>query len=73
VYTPFFGEVMTFFEKRYLERNSTQCWPGSYFLRVYAYKARQNIMLLFGKNLFKPLKIRPPAMTPIDIVLRRLA
>jgi len=26
-----------------------------------------------GKSLLKPLKIRPPAMNPIDILLRRSA
>jgi len=25
---------------------------------------------IIGKSLFKPLKIRPPAMNPIDILLR---
>jgi len=43
------------------------------FLRVYALKPMAEYPVINRKEPIKPLKIRPPAIKPIDIVLRRSA
>ena len=43
------------------------------FLRVYAPEVMAEYPVTNRKELIKPLKIRPPAIKPIDIVLRRSA
>ena len=62
-----------FFERRYLKRNPTQSLRWSYFQGFTPQNSWQNIRAARKKQHFKPLKIRPHATKPIDIVLRRTA
>jgi hypothetical protein len=43
------------------------------FSRVYSPESMAEYPVIIMKELIKPLKIRPHAMKPIDIVLRRIA
>jgi len=63
---------MPVFERGYLKRDSTKAGSGLIFkgLRL---EAIAEYLVIIGKSLLKPLKIRPPAMNPIDILLRRSA
>jgi len=60
-----------FFERRYLKRRFYLSPAVVLFLMVYAPKSLAEYPVIKSKEFIKPLKIRPPAMPPIDIVLRR--
>ena len=62
-----------FFERRYLKRNPTQSLRWSYFQGFTPQNSWQNTHVARKKQHIKPLKIRPHATKPIDIVLRRTA
>src|SRR4030042_6767995 len=62
-----------FFERRYLKRRFLPSPAMVLFLRVYYSKAMAEFPVTNRKGPIKPLKIRPSAIRPIDIVLRRSA
>jgi len=62
-----------FFERRYLKRRFLPGPAVVLFLRIYSPEAMAACPVSNRKGLVKSLKIRPPAIRPIDIVLRRSA
>jgi hypothetical protein len=52
------------------KEDSDQARQWSYFLRVYSPGAMAEYTVTSQKGHIKPLKIRPSAIRPIDIVLR---
>jgi len=62
-----------FFERRYLKKESHSSPAVVLFLRVYAPKSIAEYPVINRKESFKSLKIRLPAIKPIDVVLRRTA
>jgi hypothetical protein len=62
-----------FFERRYLKRRFLPGPAMVLFLRVYSPGAMAEYPVTNRKGPVKPLKIRPSAIRPIDIVLRRSA
>ena len=61
------------FERRYLKKNPTQSLQWAYFQGFTPQNSWQNTRAARKKQHLKPLKIRPYAIKPIDIVLRRPA
>jgi len=62
-----------FFERQYLKRRFHPSPAVVLFLRVYPTRAIAEYPIVKSKESIKSLKIRPPAIKPIDIVLRRSA
>jgi hypothetical protein len=62
-----------FFERRYLKRRFYPCTAMVLFLRVYSPEGMAEYPITKRKGPIKPLKIRPSAIKPLDIVLRRSA
>src|SRR4030042_6099952 len=62
-----------FFERRYLKRRFRPSQAVVLFLRIYYSKAMAEYPVTNRKGPIKSLKIRPSAIRPIDIVLRRSA
>jgi hypothetical protein len=62
-----------FFERQYLKRRFRPSQAMVLFIRVYSTEVMTEYQVTNQKRPNKPLKIRPSAIKPIDIVLRRSA